>query len=306
MNSFVRRLKLPFHYGKLLLLILQCKLLKLAAFIRSGCHSKTILTLPHKPHPHSSLYKICHRLGYRVTRNARGRADLVIYWEDCTFRSNCEAIERLAENERVVNLRSKDIGKHHVADVFQNVFGYNLEVNPGEYRGPMVVKADRNACSVGEIIYGPADEKPGFVYQRLINNIVDGFLEEIRVPVFGSLLPYCLLQRIPLKYRFTLERGSGVICEVNEVLGPTEIDLIRRFCNVLGLDYGELDVLRDADDQRLYIVDVNNTPFGPMNRRLAIKSLFDRISWNALGRMCDAFELAFGNTARPSYEKSRC
>jgi hypothetical protein len=50
MNSFVRRLKLPFHYGKLLLLILQCKLLKPAAFIRSGCHSKTILTLPHKPH----------------------------------------------------------------------------------------------------------------------------------------------------------------------------------------------------------------------------------------------------------------
>ena len=50
MTSFVRRLKLSFYYGKLLLLILQCKLLKLAAFIRSGCHSKTILTLPHKPH----------------------------------------------------------------------------------------------------------------------------------------------------------------------------------------------------------------------------------------------------------------
>jgi len=170
----------------------------------------------------------------------------------------------------------------------------------------MVVKADRNACSVGEIVYGPADEKRGFVYQRLINNVVDGFLEEIRVPVFGSLLPYCLLQRIPLKYRFTLERGSGVICEVNKLLGPDEVDLIQRFFNVLGLDYGELDVLRHADDQRLYIVDVNNTAFGPMNCRLRIKPLFDCTSWVALNRMCDAFELAFGNTARPSHESSRC
>ena len=64
MTSFVRRLKLSFYYGKLLLLILQCKLLKLAAFIRSGCHSKTILTLPHKPHlsPRVGLYD--HRLSF--------------------------------------------------------------------------------------------------------------------------------------------------------------------------------------------------------------------------------------------------
>jgi hypothetical protein len=32
------------------------------------------------------------------------------------------------------------------------------------------------------------------------------------------------------------------------------------FCQKLGLDYGELDVLRDRIDRQLYIVDANNTP----------------------------------------------
>jgi hypothetical protein len=30
----------------------------------------------------------------------------------------------------------------------------------------------------------------------------------------------------------------------------------------MGVDYGELDVLRDVEDGRLYVVDVNDTPSG--------------------------------------------
>ena len=32
----------------------------------------------------------------------------------------------------------------------------------------------------------------------------------------------------------------------------------------LGIDYGEFDVLRDKD-RRIYVVDANNTPYGPPN-----------------------------------------
>ena len=35
------------------------------------------------------------------------------------------------------------------------------------------------------------------------------------------------------------------------------------FAKKMNLDYGEFDVLRDLDDKKIYIVDVNNTPFGP-------------------------------------------
>ena len=31
----------------------------------------------------------------------------------------------------------------------------------------------------------------------------------------------------------------------------------------MNLEYGDLDILRDNDDGRIYIVDANNTPHGP-------------------------------------------
>lgn len=36
-----------------------------------------------------------------------------------------------------------------------------------------------------------------------------------------------------------------------------------RACRIMGLDYGELDVLRDTEDGKLYVADVNNTPWDP-------------------------------------------
>ena len=42
-----------------------------------------------------------------------------------------------------------------------------------------------------------------------------------------------------------------------------ELNKIHRFCAKIGMDYGEVDVLRDRDDGRIYIVDANNTPSGP-------------------------------------------
>jgi hypothetical protein len=33
----------------------------------------------------------------------------------------------------------------------------------------------------------------------------------------------------------------------------------------MGLDYGEVDVVRDAGDKRIYVLDLNKTPLGPPN-----------------------------------------
>jgi hypothetical protein len=55
----------------------------------------------------------------------------------------------------------------------------------------------------------------------------------------------------------------------------------------MGLDYGELDVLRDLGDRRIYVVDVNPTPDGPPNHIGAADSEI------ALARMADAFNEVF-------------
>ena len=38
---------------------------------------------------------------------------------------------------------------------------------------------------------------------------------------------------------------------------------ISLFCTNLGLEFGSLDILRDMDEGKIYIVDANNTPHGP-------------------------------------------
>ena len=43
-----------------------------------------------------------------------------------------------------------------------------------------------------------------------------------------------------------------------------ELDRIEAFTRRMGLDWGGLDILRDRDDGRLYIVDVNKTDLGPV------------------------------------------
>ncbi len=47
------------------------------------------------------------------------------------------------------------------------------------------------------------------------------------------------------------------------MLSENELLNIYHFCEKIGMDYGELDVLRDRDDGRIYIVDANIAPSGP-------------------------------------------
>ncbi len=42
------------------------------------------------------------------------------------------------------------------------------------------------------------------------------------------------------------------------------------FTQSIGLDFGELDVLRDIGDGRLYIVDAANTPHSPADQYIGL------------------------------------
>jgi hypothetical protein len=126
-----------------------------------------------------------------------------------------------------------------------------------------------------------------------VNNVRDNYVWDIRVPVVGGIIPYCLDKKIPIECRFNNIKGLGIIREPGELLTESELSKVREFCTKFGLDYGELDVLRDYDDGRIYIVDVNYMPFGPINRAIDVKWYFDATIWNSLEKLCRAFEEAF-------------
>ncbi len=48
-----------------------------------------------------------------------------------------------------------------------------------------------------------------------------------------------------------------------EVFSREELDQISAFTREIGLDWGGVDVLRDRNDGKLYIVDANKTDMGP-------------------------------------------
>jgi hypothetical protein len=288
--------KFLFHSAKVWFGAALCKLLLRVAILKNR-RSRRILALPDKPVPQSALYKIAHRLGYRFVGDENERADVIIAWEDCTIRRADARLDRLAATSRVINVRAANISKQRVAEVFGRVFGYALKVDPRSSSGPILRKSDNNARHDGTILTAPVEPEPGYVYQRLINNAVDGLYENMRVPVFGSSIAYCLVQRCAPEYRFTLDEGNARLEEADSVFTPEELAQLTLFCREMGVDYGELDVLRNADDGRVYVVDVNTTPFGPVNRRLDDSWWFDRLSWHSLTRLCNAFERELGRTA---------
>ena len=63
----------------------------------------------------------------------------------------------------------------------------------------------------------------------------------------------------PLDKRFGTEYLSVDVYEPNEVFSNEEIHLIKLFCKNMNLDFGAIDVMRDKNDGRIYIVDVNKT-----------------------------------------------
>lgn len=274
--------------------------LLLQSFRRTFMDRKTILFYPDEPMPFHALYKILMFLGYRVTSDTQKDCNVAIKWW-LAFDGNPFAPDKPfpplksapRNGVKLLNIHCNDISKAKVNSVFEETFGYPLSVDPRTHRGKCVMKLNWNALHKGQVIECPTEPREGdVVYQKLIRNeVADGLVEDMRVPIFGNKTPF-----VYLKYRSVDERlvdrvhtnKKAIIVEVSAVLSDDELNNIHRFCERIGLDYGELDVLRDRIDGRIYIVDANNTPSGPPS------PISDEEAKVAVVRLSKAFEEAFG------------
>ncbi len=234
-------------------------------WIRNGFRARTILFHPEYPHKKTILFKICREAGFNISTRPDRPFDLAIAWENVTWRDMNPDLDRIAAGERVLNLHCRDISKSHLGEVFDRVFGYPLTLDPTAHTGECAKKNDRNASKSGEIVHCPVEAREeGFAYHRLVrSDCGDGLLEEIRVPVIDGLIPMVFIKHKAADDRFRTNWLDVTELEAREVFSEPEIEKIGEFCRAFDLDYGELDVLRDVDDGRIYIVDANNTPWGP-------------------------------------------
>jgi hypothetical protein len=152
-----------------------------------------------------------------------------------------------------------------VDKVFAEVFGYSSIVDPAITMGKCVRKSNSNAAHDGQIIDCPIKiNEEGSVYQLLIDNqIDDDHVMDIRVPVYRDVISeYLSIWIKPKEARFLVNFGERRCAHPSEILSQEEQQNILCFCRKLGLEFGELDVLRHRPEGKIYIVDANPTPDG--------------------------------------------
>lgn len=270
--------------------VLRAKITALERYVGNGFRRPVLLTYPEKPKTYHALYKIAHHLGYHIVNTSSRRPDCVIHFEDTTYRRLPPLLATLGEKHTIINHRCTDISKRTVDRVFTDTFGYSMSIDPRTHEGPYVRKSDLNALHDGRVQTGRSEPEEGFVYQRLINNEDGaGRVVDLRVPVFRRSIPLVMLRTRSVHDRFDETTGCTLV-PTSEVLDREEIERIHTFCERIGLEYGELDILRDRDTSLLYIVDVNNTPAGPIGALYADRPALRR--WFEV--MSSSFEEQFG------------
>jgi hypothetical protein len=207
-----------------------------------------------------TIWKTCMLLGLRIEQRCATPPDVTIYWEDTTVSAPPH------DSGGLLNARCTDIGKNFVEQRFAEVFGYPLAIDAATHRGPYVRKSRLNFAHDGAVGNGPPERhEPDSVYERLVDNSIDGGWQvmDIRTPIVGTRIPVVILLFRSITDRFGTNSPRGVVVSPNSVFSQTEQTLIIAMAQAMGLDFGELDILRDATDGRIYIVDVNKTPSGP-------------------------------------------
>lgn len=234
-------------------------------FLGNGFRHRNALFYPEYPDRRAAVCRVMDALGFNIINNPKKRFEIVFYWKDATFREGEPLLDELAREHAVINLQCRDISKKRVESAFREVFGYGTFVDPTRHQGKCVRKSDLNAQHDGAVIDCPIQGDPDseYIYQKLLNHVNDEQLAvDYRVAVVGREIAYFKLRFKRLEDRFAHTIRESVI-EVGKYLSAAEENLIIRFCEKIGMDYGELDMIRDQADGKLYIVDANSTPFRP-------------------------------------------
>jgi hypothetical protein len=214
---------------------------------------------PMRPEPNTSIAYVIRRLGARIAF-APSDTGLNVAWDTGTWFSR-RARQPLPAT--ALNVRCVDISKSTVDRIWADVAGYSIAVDPLTTTGPMVVKPDQNGTRGGRVVQGPlARRAAGTVYQRVVDTRVGDRVLQIRpvilrgeiVLVYEKWRPYPRLFQGP---ELTVPKS------VADFFSDAEAELLLRFAEQIGLDYGELDVVRDGPDGLIYVVDANRTPVRP-------------------------------------------
>lgn len=90
-------------------------------------------------------------------------------------------------------------------------------------------------------------------------------MQEFRVPIIGNQVPFVYRKERLIENRFSSVNTFVEILPRESVFSNKELMQIIEMSRIIGLDVGEMDVLRSKQDGKIYVIDANRTPNGPPN-----------------------------------------
>ena len=200
---------------------------------------------------------ICQRMKWHMTTDINDRWDFSFYWN---FNEKNVTPKELMDDKRLVfNRRCNDVTKSKVDRVFKNVFGYTSEGNTNRY-GYCVKKNEGQCKKDFEIVNTPCENKQGYFYQIFFNNRIKvNWTREYRFYI-------CMDKSIMVVRDKTVEgtfipkkgKQETFVDDVRNHFTRDEQEKIMEVCNLLGLDLGAVDVIRDYSTGKVYVLDINN------------------------------------------------
>jgi hypothetical protein len=209
---------------------------------------------PDRPRPWHVIWSAATLAGIRITDQAR-EADVHFRFEDKTVGSTAFA--------SALNGACSDISKSRVAASFESIAGYRMLIDPEAFSAPPVEKSEANGAHDGRIVHCPTPPLPGKTYQLFIDSTDGDIAYDYRATIIGRMPLFVLIKTKPATNRFSIHNATVKFAPLADVFSGDEIDLLTRFAKSMQLDWAALDVLRDRETGRIYVVDVNTTDMGP-------------------------------------------
>ena len=225
----------------------------------TGRERRRVWFAPDDPRPWYMVHAALSYAGVAVAHRPE-EACAAMFFDDATRSPPLARPDGVA-----LNHGCHDISKSRVGEAFAAAFGYALAIDPRAHVGPAVRKSEINSRHDGRVIECPCDPVAGTVVQRLVDTGDDTHVLDLRTQVVGGRPVAVYPKRRPQADRFrSISNVEVSLVDPATVFSDEECAAIGRFCAAMGLDWGTLDVLRDRQDGRLYVVDANKTDVGPM------------------------------------------
>ena len=199
------------------------------------------------------MYYFLLKYGIQHHNDPEQAHDVVFYWN---YDKEVTALHPVIENaDSVINKGCYDISKKRTAQYFDN-----LTIDPQTYTGLAVRKKDIQCSKDDELIQCPCECDEGYICRRYIETRVDGVYHTYRLFYMNAIV---MLAVVLNPGDFNNKSGERTIerRDIKIIPSAKRHDIVNG-CKAMGVDYCEIDLLRDVNTGEWFVIDINNIAGG--------------------------------------------